>query len=57
MKDLLNRWLDGDFDAFGQMPDVQEGRDLSLDQIRDLAGRKAARIETMPGTRKIAEKH
>ena len=55
-KDLLNRWLDGEFDAFGRMPEDKEGHDLTRDEKKELEQAEAARVEAMPGTRKIAEK-
>ena len=56
MKDFLNRWLDGEFDAFEQMPDIQEGHDLTLDKKHELKRAEAERLEALPKTQKIAEK-
>ena len=56
MKDLLNRWLDGEFDAFERMPELQEGYDISLDRKHELERSAAERIESLPQTRQIAEK-
>ena len=53
---MLNRWLDGEFDAFERMPELQEGHDISLDRKHELEQSAAERIESLPQTRQIAEK-
>ena len=54
-KDLLNRWLDGEFDAFERMPEAREGHDLTRDEKKELEQAEADRVEALPDTRKIAE--
>ena len=55
-KSLLNRWLDGEFDAFGQMPQDQEGHDLTRDQKKELEQAETVRVDKMPRTKKLEEK-